>query len=236
MTAKCWGIVPAAGIGARIGGEVPKQYAKVDGVCILDYSIRALLACRAMQTIVVAVAAQDQWWNDTNAARDARVQTCMGGEHRFASVANALNHMDSVAEVADDDWIAVHDGVRPCLVSKDIEYLLNEIAAEAAGGILAVPIDDTVKRVDGGYVCETLERNHLIRAATPQVFRYHVLRQAFEQAARDNLTPPDEAAAVEHAGYKVKAVFCDSNNIKVTRPQDLSHVAPILKQSSGSGV
>lgn len=230
--AKCWGVVPAAGGGKRMGTEVPKQYIKVEGSYILDYSIRALLSCGAIEKVTVALAQRDQWWYDTDASQNARVQSCRGGEHRFASVINALNHL-TAAGVSADDWIVVHDGVRPCLARRELEHLLSEIADEAAGGILAIPIDDTVKRINGGYIRETLERKHLARAATPQIFRYRTLQQAFETAQRDNFVPPDEAAAVERAGYNVKTVACSSNNIKVTRPQDLLCVTSFLKQCSG---
>ncbi len=232
MTAKHWGIVPAAGEGARMGAEAPKQYLKAEGTYILDHSIRALLACDAIEKIVVALAPQDTRWNDTDASRDARVLSCAGGAHRFASVVKALDHLGSKADISDDDWIVVHDGARPCLARRDLERLLHEIADEPTGGILALPIDDTVKHLDDGYIDKTLERERLVRAATPQVFRYHILKHAFERARLRDVVPPDEAAAAEYAGHSVKAVACGGSNIKVTRPQDLAYVTAFLKQHS----
>ena len=224
---KAWGIVPAAGRGERAGGELPKQYAEIGGACILDHGIKTLLDCSAIEAVVVALAAADRWWGKTAASQNPRVQSCEGGGRRCDSVANALGRLNGTA--ADDDWIVVHDGVRPCVPGAEVERLLHKIGGEPAGGILVIPINDTVKRVDGGYVGETLPREHLVRAATPQAFRHRILREALAAARRDGFAPSDEAAAIERTGHRVKAVVCDDRCVKVTYARDVAHVEALLK-------
>lgn len=221
---KCWGVVPAAGVGVRMDGGVPKQYLPLAGASVLDRSLAALLEHPAMQAVVVALSAKDDRWSKSAFAGDARVLQCTGGSSRAESVANALAALDGLA--AADDWVAVHDAVRPCLRASDLDRLLREAATEdsgAAGVILVVPIADTLKQVAGGYVERTLDRNRIVRAVTPQVFRYAPLRAALEGAVALGDGVTDEAGAMEHAGHAVKAVVGDAGNVKITYPDDLRY-------------
>ncbi len=219
---KCWGVVPAAGAGARMNGGVPKQYLPLAGVSVLDRSLAVLLGHPAMQAVVVALSARDDRWSGSAFARDARVRQCTGGCSRAESVANALAALDGLA--APDDWVAVHDAVRPCLRAADLERLLREAAAAGAGGaILVVPIADTLKQVTGGYVERTLDRDCIMRAVTPQLFRYAPLRAAMEDAVACGDAVTDEAGAMERAGHPVKAVVGDAGNVKITYPDDLRY-------------
>ena len=165
-----WAVVPAAGQGKRIDSKLPKQYIRVDGMCILDYSIQALLNCEAIMRVIVPLDNSDTYWQTTQSASDHRVQVCPGGSQRFLSVKNALDMLSDEAE--DDDWVVVHDSVRPCLQTEDLKRLLQAIEDEAVGGIAVMPVSDSIKHVDGGYVQRSLNRNDLVRAATPQIFRY----------------------------------------------------------------
>lgn len=216
---KCWGVVPAAGRGVRMNGGVPKQYRLLGGVSVLDRSIAALLTHPAMQSVMVALSAKDDRWPESGFANDARVLTCTGGGSRAESVHNALQALAGVA--GDDDWVAVHDAVRPCLHSDDLARLLSEAAGEPAGAALVAPISDTVKQVAGGYIERTLDRGRVVRAVTPQVFRCRLLREALAGALADGAAPTDEAAAMERAGHPVKAVAGDAGNVKITWPGDL---------------
>ncbi|MDD9869434.1 MAG: 2-C-methyl-D-erythritol 4-phosphate cytidylyltransferase [Gammaproteobacteria bacterium] len=216
---KCWGVVPAAGRGARMNGGVPKQYRMLGGVSVLDRSIAALLAHPAMQAVMVALSARDDRWSESRCAGDARVLSCTGGGSRAESVHNALEALAGIAD--DDDWVAVHDAVRPCLRGADLARLLSEAADEPAGAVLVAPISDTVKQVAGGYIERTLDRGCVVRAVTPQVFRYRLLREALAGALADGVAPTDEAAAMERAGHPVRAVAGDAGNVKITWPGDL---------------
>ena len=217
---KCWGVVPAAGVGARMNGGVPKQYLPLAGISVLDRSLAALLKHPAMQGVVVALSARDDRWSGSAFARDARVLQCTGGRSRAESVTNALAELDGLA--APDDWVAVHDAVRPCLRTADLERLLREVAG-AVGAILVVPIADTLKQVTGGHVERTLDRDCIMRAVTPQVFRYAPLRAAMESAVARGDAVTDEAGAMERAGHPVKAVVGDAGNLKITYPDDLRY-------------
>lgn len=231
---RCWGIVPAAGAGARMNGGVPKQYLPLAGASVLDRSLAALLKHPAMQGVVVALSAKDDRWSESAFARDARVLQCTGGRSRAESVANALAALDGLA--APDDWVAVHDAVRPCLRTADLERLLREAAAvpadapgaTAVGAILVVPIADTLKQVTGGYVERTLDRDCIMRAVTPQVFCYAPLRAAMEDAVARGDAVTDEAGAMERAGHPVKAVVGDAGNVKITYPDDLRYAEVVL--------
>ena len=235
---KCWGVVPAAGVGARMNGGVPKQYLPLAGASVLDRSLATLLKHPAMQGVVVALSARDDRWSGSAFARDARVLQCTGGRSRAESVTNALAALDGLA--APDDWVAVHDAVRPCLRTADLERLLREAAtapadapgatapAGAVGAILVVPIADTLKQVAGGYVERTLDRDCVMRAATPQVFRYAPLRAAMESAVARGDAVTDEAGAMERAGHLVKAVVGDAGNVKITYPDDLRYAEVVL--------
>lgn len=216
---KCWGVVPAAGRGARMNGGVPKQYHLLGGVSVLDRSITALLSHPAMQAVMVALSAKDDRWPESGFANDARVLTCTGGGSRAESVHNALQALAGVA--GDDDWVAVHDAVRPCLRGNDLARLLDEAAGEPAGAVLVAPISDTVKQVAGGYIERTLDRERIVRAVTPQVFRCRLLHEALAGALADGAAVTDEACAMERAGHRVKAVAGDAGNVKITWPGDL---------------
>lgn len=225
----CWGVVPAAGQGLRLGGETVKQYIKVEGGYVLDHSIQALLECREINKIVVAIRESDRLWETTQAAGNERVTTCNGGDNRFASVANALNILSDKAD--DMDWVVVHDGVRPCLHGEDIRLLLRTIEHEPAGGIAVMPVDDTIKRVDGEYIEGTLDRNALMRAATPQIFRYSVLCEAFEKAREQGFEPSDEASAVELIKKPIRTVVCSQRNIKLTNASDMVCIEAFLRSN-----
>jgi len=216
---KCWGVVPAAGRGARMNGDVPKQYRLLGGVSVLDRSVAALLGHPAMQAVMVALSPADDRWSESRCADDARVLTCTGGDSRAASVYNALQALAGIA--GDDDWVAVHDAVRPCLRGADLARLLDEAAGEPAGAVLVAPISDTVKQVAGDYIERTLDRARVVRAVTPQVFRCRLLREALAGALADGAAPTDEAAAMERAGHRVRAVAGDAGNVKITWPGDL---------------
>ena len=219
-------IVPAAGSGARFGADRPKQYLGLLGRPLLYHTLTALAACPAIDRVWVVLAADDVEWGQHDWSElGAKVETLRcGGATRAESVANGLTAASTVA--VDDDWVLVHDAARPCLDAAMLATLFAELAEDPVGGILAVPVADTLKRADAALrIAATEARDALWQAQTPQMFRYGLLRDAL--AAGRDVT--DEAGAVEALGLRPKLVRGDATNLKVTYPADLALAAMILR-------
>jgi len=228
---RLWGVVPAAGIGRRMGGDRPKQYLILSGRTVLEHSVARLLAHPQMTMVAVARRDDDPYWPTLPLAADARVIAAPGGAERMHSVLNGLRALPA----ADDDWVLVHDAARPCLRRADLEALVSTLADHPVGGLLALPMADTVKRVAEEAVVETVDRSHLWRALTPQMFRYRLLRDALEAALEAGVVVTDEAQAVERRGLRPRVVAGSADNIKITHPGDLELAALFLRRMEGEG-
>jgi 2-C-methyl-D-erythritol 4-phosphate cytidylyltransferase len=230
---QCWAVLPAAGIGSRMGGDLPKQYLRVAGATLLEHSLRALLSCDELAGVVVALHATDRRAGALPIFQDPRVQTVTGAEQRSGSVLAGLEYLQSRA--APRDWVLVHDAARPCLQPRDIERLVAAVIASGTGGILAEPIVDTVKQASpDARVLRTLDRTTLWRAQTPQMFRLDELRRALTQAQERCQAVTDEASAMELAGYPVQLITASAGNPKVTIAADLPLAAWYLQGCGGS--
>lgn len=217
---RCWAVLPAAGTGSRMGGELPKQYLEVAGATLLEHSLRALLGCAQLAGVVVALHPEDSRAVKLPVFQDPRVQTVTGAQQRSGSVLAGLDAL--VGSAAPQDWVLVHDAARPCLQPQDIERLMEAVIASGTGGILAEPIVDTVKQAShDALVVRTLDRTTLWRAQTPQMFRLDELHMALSQAQARGLAVTDEASAMEMAGYPVQLIAASAGNLKVTTPADL---------------
>lgn len=218
-------VVPAAGSGQRFKTSRPKQYAELTGRCVIDHALNALLQHPLITTVVVALAPGDEYWRATDASHHPAVQTVTGGRERHHSVLNGLTALADVA--AAEDWIVVHDAARPCLKTVDLTRLIEALRDHACGGLLAVPVPDTLKRAQPNQstVAETIDRRRLWQAQTPQLFRYKLLRQALQHHA----PVTDEAQAMERAGYPSRLVIGSRENIKITSPEDLRLAEAILR-------
>jgi 2-C-methyl-D-erythritol 4-phosphate cytidylyltransferase len=219
-------IVPAAGSGSRFGAEKPKQYLSLLGRPMIFHTLAALVACPEIDRVWVVLSPDDdEWrrydWSDLG----AKLETVRcGGKTRAESVTNGLQAAAMMA--ADDDWVLVHDAARPCLSAEMLSNLISELADDPVGGILAVPVADTLKRADAAQrVAVTEPRDGLWQAQTPQMFRYARLLEALTQCAEVT----DEAGAIEALGLKPKLVSSDTTNLKVTYPADLALAAMILR-------
>ena len=228
MPARCFAVLPAAGIGARMGAEIPKQYLEIAGRSLLEYSLEALLSCDAVSALALVLHPQDAHASALPLLRDPRVLSAVGGAERADSVLAGLNALSAVAE--DDDWVLVHDAARPCLRAPDVQRLVDVVIGNGEGGILAQRVVDTVKQAtDDGLVQATLDRSRLWRAQTPQMFRLGELRDALEAAQAEDLQVTDEASAMELAGHPVQLVEGPASNLKVTVPEDLALAAWYLE-------
>ena len=216
-------VVPAAGAGRRMGTDIPKQYLKIHGKAVIDWTLRTLLSHPDIESVVVALGADDEYWPDTLSASDSRVRTVDGGKERCHSVLNALDML--VKEMSPGDYVLVHDAARPCVRGEDISRLIR-LAGTGVGGVLGVPVHDTMKRTDAeGKVVETVDRNRLWHAFTPQFFPLGLLRDSMKAALAAGVEITDEASAMEWAGYCPLMVEGAASNIKITRPDDLSLAA-----------
>lgn len=221
-------IVVAAGSGARIGGNVPKQYRPLLGQPLLRHSIAALCGNPRISQIAVALAKGDDWFErfDWSVFAPKLLPLRCGGETRAQTVQNALHALSSRERENGDDWILVHDAARPCLSSDDLNHLITELEDDDVGGLLATPVADTLKRSDAtGRASATESRDGLWQAQTPQMFRYALLTQALSHA---DAGITDEAGAVERLGLKPRLVAGSSMNLKVTYAQDFALAEAIL--------
>lgn len=207
--------------------ERPKQYAELAGRSLLEWALAPLLAHSAIERVVVVLAPQDTHWRESPLALEPRVSCAIGGAERSDSVKAGLSAL--VRDAHADDWVLVHDAARPCLTARDVGHLIDALADDEVGGLLATPVVDTLKRADDqGFVAETVPRAGLWRALTPQMFRYGVLERALSAAAEQGIAVTDEAQAVELLGLRAKLVEGDADNLKITTPPDLERAARIL--------
>ncbi|MDD0841919.1 2-C-methyl-D-erythritol 4-phosphate cytidylyltransferase [Pseudomonas sp. Gutcm_11s] len=220
-TPSFWVVIPAAGIGSRMRADRPKQYLQLAGRTILEHTLHCFLDHPQLRGLVLSLAADDPWWPTLPCAGDARIQRTEGGAERADSVlAGLLRLLDLGAQP--DDWVLVHDAARPNLARSDLDLLLQELADDPVGGLLAVPARDTLKRVGAdGRVAETVDRSLIWQAYTPQMFRLAALHRALADALVADVAVTDEASALEWVGQSPRLVEGRADNLKITRPEDL---------------
>jgi 2-C-methyl-D-erythritol 4-phosphate cytidylyltransferase len=220
-----YALIPAAGSGTRLPAEAPKQYLPLAGRPMLWHAVRAVCV-PPIEAVFVVLAPDDAAFaqHDWSAFAGKLEPLYCGGETRRDSVYNGLVVAMGVAEA--DDWMLVHDAARPCLPRKDLETLMREVQDDEVGGILGLPVADTVKRAARDRIESTENRSQLWLAQTPQMFRAGLLMQALQRAKG---TPTDEASAVEQLGLKPRLVAGSRENLKVTWPEDLGIAESILR-------
>ncbi len=223
---KVFALVLAAGQGTRIGDAVPKQYLPIAGKPMMFHSIEALAAVSRIERLFVVLAPLDRHWgeHDWSALPEKIEAAFCGGSHRAESVLNTLKFLE--ARLARDDWVLVHDAARPCIVTELVEQFLDEIGDDQVGGLLAMPLADTLKRAEEHQRVEaTIARTGLWRAQTPQMFRYEFLRRGLEK----NPKATDESEAVESRGHFPRLVEGETSNMKVTFAEDVQIAELILE-------
>lgn len=223
---RCFAIVPAAGSGSRMRSEQPKQYLPLLGQPLIRHTLGVLCDSPVIDRVYVVLSVGDQEWDrhDWSSFGNRLVPLFCGGASRADSVLNGLRAIAD--EASEGDWVLVHDAARPCLAPWHIEGLVRELMHDEVGGILAVPVADTLKREDSTHhIASTVPRDGLWQAQTPQMFRYVMLKRALETARQVT----DEASAIEAMGLRPRLVRGDPTNLKVTFPLDL-HLAEWILQ------
>ncbi len=211
----CVAIVPAGGSGARYGTVLPKQYSVIAGRTVIEHSLRALQSCSAIEHIFVNVQHNDEYADEVVAAVPGVTILRCAGATRAETVQSALAAI--ARQIKRDAWVLVHDAARPCVLPSDVARLIESAGAHGVGGLLATPVSDTLKRgTAGNEIAETISRDKMWRAQTPQMFRYETLVHALN--ASPDVT--DEAQAIEALGMTPLLVAGSGRNIKVTLPED----------------
>lgn len=232
---RLFGLIVAAGSGSRFSSEVPKQYQPLGNRLVLDVSVAALQQLPLTATVVV-LSAGDTRWHSSRSAADPSIQTVTGGVTRADSVLAGLSAL--LAQQAGEDWVLVHDAARPLLQAESVARLVESVAStECCGGILAVPVTDTLKRVETDApalprISATVPRERIWRAQTPQMFRVGQLHQALSDALRRAEPVTDEASAMELSGFAPLIIEGRPDNLKITHPEDLALAEWLLSRQT----
>ncbi len=228
---RIWAVVPAAGAGQRMGAPVPKQYLPLLGRPVIAHTLERLANHPRIDGVVVVLSADDEWWQDSGISTAKPPLRAVGGVERCDSVLNGLQQLAEIA--APGDWVLVHDAARPCLRDEDIDRLIEAVTKAGDGGLLGIPVRDTMKRTDAfGQIVETVEREALWHALTPQMFILADLQRALGRAREQGITVTDEAQAMELSGVRPHMVKGHADNIKITRPEDLSLAEYYLRSNA----
>lgn len=212
-------VVPAAGSGSRMKSEQPKQYLKINNLTILEHTLHTLLSHADIDRVIVAISPTDCFFSTLPIANDPRVIAINGGNTRAESVLAGLEYL------ADDEWALVHDAARPCLSHSDMDKLIYTVLNEKQGGILAIPVTDTIKQANINntvVIDKSVDRTYLWAAVTPQLFNAHQLKNCLQQALADQALITDEASAIEYCGGHPLLIAGRRDNIKVTQPEDIA--------------
>jgi 2-C-methyl-D-erythritol 4-phosphate cytidylyltransferase len=230
-TAKYWAVLPAAGSGSRFSTHVSKQYLSILGKTVMQHSVDTLCQLE-LSGCVVAISAQDDRAQQLSFNHQAMIHWVKGGAERMDSVLAALDYLRPLAQ--DDDWVLVHDVARPCIRREQLNQLLHELNDNPVGGLLAVPVRDTLKQAvikpnNTQQVVKTVPRDQLWQCQTPQMFRFGILLKALEMAKQQQILVTDEANAIELLNLPITLVHGRADNIKITYPEDLALATAILQ-------
>jgi 2-C-methyl-D-erythritol 4-phosphate cytidylyltransferase len=222
-----WAVIPAAGVGKRMASSIPKQYLPLAGKTVLEHTLLTFLKHPKITGIVIAITEGDPYWQDLEQSltQTKPIIVAPGGRERCYSVLNALTVLaekNNVSNPEKQQWVLVHDAARPCLRISDIDRLISQLQESEVGGLLGLPMSDTVKRCNIQHqVLETVERSDLWRALTPQIFPLELLKNALEYAINKGDIVTDEASAIELSGRQPIMIEGSADNIKITHPGDL---------------
>jgi 2-C-methyl-D-erythritol 4-phosphate cytidylyltransferase len=226
MHKQYWAIIPAAGIGKRMQADRPKQYLSLHNKTVIEHTLDRLLSLNEIAGVVLSLSKTDKYWSELHYHSKKPLLIAKGGNQRSDSVLNALKllQMSSIGSDSNacEKWVLVHDAARPCVRGDDIQKLINQASQSDDGGLLALPVRDTMKRSNkNNQVENTVEREGLWHALTPQMFQLDLLFNALQKAKKNKLSVTDDASAMELAGYHPQLIEAHEDNIKITRAFDL---------------
>jgi len=222
-------IVPAAGVGKRMLASCPKQYLEINNLSILTHTTKRLLSHPKITKIIIVLSDDDEYFTQTELADNTNIIRVSGGKERVDSVLNGLQTIDDQRY----PWVLVHDAARPCITHDDIDNVIEQCIENDCGGLLAAQVVDTIKKNSQNHqntVDITIERNDLWHAYTPQMYKTVELKQAIEQALEQGLEITDESSAIELAGLPSLLILGRRDNIKITRPEDITLATFYLDQ------
>jgi 2-C-methyl-D-erythritol 4-phosphate cytidylyltransferase len=225
-------IIPAAGVGLRMGGETPKQFLSLEGVPIFVHTLRKFVAAEAVREIILGLRPEDMDRAASEVARERfekPVRVVEGGASRQETVARALAEAPPETEI-----VLVHDAVRP-FIDLHLIQRVTEAARKDGAAILGIPSVDTVKQVERQMILGTIPRERIVLAQTPQAFRFEIIKEAFERAEADGFVGTDEASLVERLGLSVAVIMGSDRNIKITKPSDLPLARLYIAQEKEQG-
>lgn len=230
---RCYALLPCAGTGSRAGTAIPKQYAPLAGRALVDHTVQALLAVARIDQVCVVLSPDDAHWPTHGAASHPRLSVVRcGGATRAESVFQGLQALAEQGAQA-HDWVLVHDAARCLIEAEHVNALIDACTPDAVGGLLAVPVPDTLKAETDGRVQHTLPREHTWLAQTPQMFRWAPLHQALLAAQAQGFAGiTDEASAIEAQGHAPRLVRGSTHNIKVTWPEDFALAEALIRSRS----
>ena len=231
-----WVVIPAAGVGKRMQLEYPKQYLKIHGKSLLEHTLDCFIENDQIAGVVLVMNADDPYWHELEYSQEKPLHTVIGGKNRSDSVVQGLEYLKETIRVPVDNWILVHDAVRPCVANADINALLKLRESDHVGGLLASPVRDTMKRSElndtNSSVLTTEPRDNLWHALTPQMFRLGDLLEALIYNEEQQLNITDESSAMENMGHKPMLIKGSHNNIKVTEQSDIELASFLLSSAS----
>lgn len=233
-----WAIIPAAGVGKRMLADKPKQYLKLQTKTVIEHTLDKLLNMQEVTGVVLSISDTDEYWPDLNYQSKKPLLVASGGKERSDSVLNALTLLNQKISETENTWVLVHDAARPCVRSEDIQNLINQASLNNDGGLLALPVRDTMKRSvhtehdQPNSVNQTVDRDGLWHALTPQMFKLDLLLNALSNAQINKSSITDDASAMELMGYKPMLVEAHEDNIKITRAFDLQLAELFLQNQS----
>ena len=234
MTKRVWAVVPAGGVGSRMGTALPKQYLRLMGTPVIQYTLERLCECASVDRLVLGISRNDPHWAALGYQHPRLAAVVDAGQERVDTVENCLRAIEEQGGA--EDWALVHDAARPCVRPDEIDRLIDTVRQRGEGGILAVRVSDTIKRShreSTPRILETVPRDALWRAMTPQLFRVGELLNAIQHAREAGAVITDEASAMEAAGVQPLLLSCSPDNIKITLPRDIQFAEMILRAQQG---
>ena len=224
-----WAVIPAAGFGTRMQADIPKQYLSINNKTILEHTLERFCSHPKIEGVVVTISGNDEVWKTLGISSHPKIIVVEGGVERCHSVLNGLRALSDKANI--NDWVMVHDAARPCLQKEDIDRLIDILDGHDVGGLLGLPVKDTMKRADNFCtVQETIDREDMWHALTPQMFHLGVLPDSLDNALSKDILVTDEAQAIELNGLQPVLIEGHSDNIKITRNHDLALAELYLSQ------